>query len=242
MKPDPSKQHILFVGLIGLVLFGSWVILWRLTPDSAESATIPDLSFNHLPLLLRDEPAPICLPSPPLQSSNPANEARISNGLNQMRSAHGLSPLTLDNSITQSARRHSLDMGQHNLTSHTGSDGTNAGDRLQQACYEWVYWGEIIGWGFGGNSDAMLNWWFNSPPHRDVILASRYSQLGSGYIVTSGSFWGHYWTVDFAMPASSSQQQSTPLYECHYSATGAEGGSSVTIFSAEPCPAEYSTK
>jgi hypothetical protein len=105
---------------------------------------------------------------------------------------------------------------------------------MREACYTWQQWGEIIGWGFGGSTDAMINWWLNSPAHHAVILSSAYSDFGVGYIVQPGSEWGHYWTVDFGRTATI---HTTELpYLCRYTTIGAEGGSILTYLSAEPCP------
>lgn len=215
-----------------------WIILSGLAPDSAESTTIPDAYPAYVPLVLLPDvtATPSCLPWPPLDSSNVFNEAAIAAGLNQQRANHGLFPLPSHDAIVQASRRHSNDMATYNLTSHVGSDGTVAGDRLRDACYSWSRWAEIIGWGFGGNVNAMIAWWMNSPPHRDTILSSAYAEFGVGYIARPGSEWGHYWTVDFGVPASAALGSSADLRVCRAIAVGPAGGSVLTWLSAESCP------
>lgn len=226
--------------LVGGLIFGR--MLWRvLDPVSAESVaiqTIPTVtpSTHNLPLILNFPvtPTPACLPSPPIASSDTANEARIAGGLNFQRNLVGLPSLQHQTRIEQASRRHSQDMALHNFTSHIGSDGSDAGRRMVEACYTWVQWGEIIGWGFGGSTDAMINWWLNSPPHRATILSSAFSDFGVGYNVQPGSAWGHYWTVDFGRPATAHIAEMP--YLCRYESFGSDGGSVLTYISAEPCP------
>jgi len=124
-------------------------------------------------------------------------ERAIADQLNQQRIARGLPPLTLVSELTQAARRHSRDMADHGFTAHTGSDGSDGGQRMAEAGYDWTARGEIIGWGYGGDTGKMVNWWMNCPVHRPIILSSSFVDLGVGYVRDPSSEWGHYWTVNF---------------------------------------------
>ena len=134
----------------------------------------------HLPLVVRhpiDTPGSTLIPP-----ADPAIEQSIIDQLNQHRDDNGLASLTLVSELTQAARRHALDMAENDFTGHTGSDGSNAGERMRDAGYDWVVWGEIIGWGFGGSAENMVNWWMNSPTHRSIILSNRFEDFGVGYM------------------------------------------------------------
>jgi uncharacterized protein YkwD len=218
-----------------------------LEPTPTLTATL--LRQNYLPAIMNDPsptpsptptetPVPGCVSPPEIPSSNLSNEAAIRHGINQQRANNGATTLALAGELTQSSRRHSLDMAQNHFTGHIGSDGTTAGDRMRAACYDWNYWGEIIGWGFGGDTNAMLNWWMNSPPHRALILNSFVEEFGAGYIRRSGSEWTHYWTVNFGRRAASQSAIAVPLYFCEYHAESAVGGSSLRVYSPEPCLGE----
>ncbi|MBK7919738.1 MAG: hypothetical protein IPJ94_26465 [Chloroflexi bacterium] len=124
-------------------------------------------------------------------------------GINQQRANNGLPALNLAAELTQSSRRHSLDMAVNHITSHTGSDGTQPDDRMREACYDLNYYGEIIGWGFVDPA-AMLDWWINSAPHLGTILNASMQDFGAGYIYLAGSDFGRYWTVNLAAAASRS--------------------------------------
>lgn len=121
--------------------------------------------------------------------------------INQERAARGLAPLAVAPQLIQAARRHSRDMAEHHFTGHTGSDGSTSGRRMREAGYDWIAHNEIIGWGFS-DPDAMMAWWMNDKPHRDIILSSAYEDLGVGYVMDPASDWTHYWTVDFGTRAS----------------------------------------
>jgi uncharacterized protein YkwD len=66
--------------------------------------------------------------------------------------------------------------------------------------------GEVIGWGYGGDSGKMVSWWMSCPAHRPVILSGRFSDFGVGYVRDPESECRSYWTVDLGRrvdPASS---------------------------------------
>lgn len=132
-------------------------------------------------------------------------EQWVADQLNQQRVARGLPSLNWAPELAQAARTHSQDMADRGFTGHTGSDGSDSRQRMAGAGYDWTTEGEIIGWGYGGDAAKMINWWMNCPVHRPVILSSRFTDLGVGYVRDPDSEWGHYWTVDFgrrAAPAS----------------------------------------
>jgi len=52
-----------------------------------------------------------------------------------------------------------------------------------------TYGGEIIASG-PTTAAAVVDLWMNSAPHREIMLSSRYTLAGSGYV-------NGYWTVQF---------------------------------------------
>jgi uncharacterized protein YkwD len=52
------------------------------------------------------------------------------------------------------------------------------------------YGGEIIASG-ATTAVAVVDLWMNSPPHREILLSSRYTIVGAGYV-------NGYWTVQFS--------------------------------------------
>jgi len=126
-------------------------------------------------------------------------------------------------------------MADNGFTGHTGSDGSYGGQRMEEARYDWTTWGEIIGWGFGGDTSSMVNWWMDSPVHRSIILSSSFEDFGAGYARDPTSDWGHYWTVNFGKRAADGTASSQQLHVCTLTTQGQSGGSSLIIYSLEPC-------
>jgi uncharacterized protein YkwD len=165
---------------------------------------------------------------------NPEMEQSIADMLNQRRGDNGLSSLSLVSELTQAARRHALDMAENDFTGHTGFDGSNAAERMQDAGYDPLYWGEIIGWGFGGSAESMIDWWMNSPTHRSIILSTRFEDFGVGYVYLAGSDWGHYWTVVFGTRGLD-RAGLADLSSCISLSRTAYGGSSLMFYGPAPC-------
>jgi len=103
-----------------------------------------------------------------------------------------------DERIESAALGHSQDMAQNENFSHTGTDGSNAGDRLLMEGYDWNTWGENILVGLDDATDA-IEGWIDSPGHCSVIMNSSVEEVAAG--VAQGRFEGggaSYWTLLFA--------------------------------------------
>ena len=88
--------------------------------------------------------------------------------------------------LEAAASLHATDMFQRRYFSHTSPGGGDLGDRARRAGFarEGCSWavGEILSWGVGSRSTARgtVRAWLRSPPHRRILLSSRYGQLGLG--------------------------------------------------------------
>ena len=67
---------------------------------------------------------------------------------NQQRANYGLPPLAANAALAAAATAHSNDMANKNFFSHTGSDGSNPGQRISRAGYNWYTYGENIAAGY----------------------------------------------------------------------------------------------
>lgn len=123
--------------------------------------------------------------------------------INDIRSRYGLSLLRHNRLLAEAALRHTRDLATHPGMMHVGSDGSVSGARIAQAGYKARRWQEVVGWGFGGDMGQMVDWWLNSPDHRPILLDGSLVDAGVGYVYAPGFEWGHYWTVDFAVPVVS---------------------------------------
>jgi uncharacterized protein YkwD len=224
--------------ILFLALIASFLLLLSGAPGfGQEPQQAPDLTptiFVRIPLVAQSSIALSPGAPTPIPPDDLGKEQEVAELINQHRRANGLPAVTLISELTQAARRHSRDMADNNLTSHTGADGSTPGQRIQEAGYDWVAWGEIIAWGYGGDPERVVNGWMDDQPHKDIILSSSYQDFGVGYAVNPGSDWGHYWTVDFGKRATRGTVFSR-LYICTSVFQGEQGGGSLMLYSMEPC-------
>lgn len=122
---------------------------------------------------------------------NEAYEFEAIAQVNAERLKRGIHPLVHDYRLTQAARRHSFDMRTHQFVSHTGSDGSRVATRTQDAgyCPEWR--GEAAG--FVSSHKDIVSAFMNSPPHRDILLRTKATDIGVGLAFVSPT--GYYVTL-----------------------------------------------
>ena len=113
---------------------------------------------------------------------------RILTLVNAERTSRGLPPLTRNALLDAAAQAHADDMRANNFFSHTGSDGSNPGDRATTAGYSWTAIGENIGQGNQSPED-MMNLWMNSSDHRANILDPSFTELGVGINDAGTTLW-----------------------------------------------------
>lgn len=89
-------------------------------------------------------------------------------------------------SLAQGAARHSQDMVDKNFFSHTGSDGSNAGQRISAAGYSWSRWGENIAYGYT-SSAAVVEGWMKSEGHCRNIMNAAFTEMGLACVRQSQS-------------------------------------------------------
>lgn len=85
--------------------------------------------------------------------------------LNNVRAANGAGAVAYDARLGAAAQGHANDMLANNYFSHTGLNGSTAGQRITAAGYNWRTYGENIA--RGQTSEAqVLEGWQNSAGHR----------------------------------------------------------------------------
>ncbi|MET0146826.1 MAG: CAP domain-containing protein [Ilumatobacteraceae bacterium] len=144
-------------------------------------------------------PATSCTPAAPPPAvaviSGPAQA--VVDLTNQQRGANGLAPVAVDQALVNAAQAHSADQAAMDTMSHTGSDGSNTGQRLDRQGYVWSRWGENVATGYGDASSVMAGW-MGSPGHRANILNASLTQVGVGLAYSANGT--PYWTQVFATP------------------------------------------
>lgn len=123
--------------------------------------------------------------------------------VNRKREQAGLKPLSLNSKLTKAAQAHTKDMAVNDFFSHTGSNGSSLGDRLQRVGYSYSYAAENIAAG-SSTPKGVMKQWMNSPGHRANILSPNVTQIGIGYYYQPNDGgttpYGYYWTQDFGKP------------------------------------------
>jgi uncharacterized protein YkwD len=133
-----------------------------------------------------------------------AKEKLVIQLVNKARASHELAPVRAHKTLVRAARGHSTDMVHRGYFSHDSYNGTAFWSRLinygyKRAGYSSWSVGECIAWGQGllGTPQAIVKAWMHSPPHRAIILTSRFRDVGVG--VHSGAYMGgaFFFTLDF---------------------------------------------
>jgi uncharacterized protein YkwD len=122
------------------------------------------------------------------------NEARIKGrkcGNKYYKATH---PLAWNDKLGETASRHSLDMARNGFLSHTGSDGTNPGERISRAGYKWLTYGEDVGQGYR-TPEEVVDGWLKSEIHCKNIMNPEFREAGSAYAKSSSL--RIYWTIVF---------------------------------------------
>lgn len=159
-------------------------------PPSATSA--PPTATTLSP---SNTPDPSCTPA-----LNASYEDTLLALINQERNDRGLPSYSSDSRLQAAARGHSLDMACNAYFSHTGSDGSSVGDRVNDEGYSWSWVGENIYAGSSATPQSAFNWWMNSAPHKANLLNTNYQDIGIGYVYEPSSPYGGYFTAVFARP------------------------------------------
>ncbi|MEU6272963.1 CAP domain-containing protein [Streptomyces populi] len=135
-------------------------------------------------------PKPPTTTAPAAGTATPA-VARVVALVNSERAKAGCSPVALNAKLSQAAQAHSADMASHNTMSHTGSDGSDPGQRITRAGYLWSTYGENVAYGYSTPEQVMAGW-MASAGHKRNILDCGFKEIGVGVAQP-----GNYWTQDF---------------------------------------------
>ncbi|MHC4932907.1 MAG: CAP domain-containing protein, partial [Planctomycetota bacterium] len=113
---------------------------------------------------------------------------QLFDSLNQQRVNAGLNPLILDDTATQVAFDHSLDMQVRSFFDHVNPDGLSPFDRMAAAGMTYSYAGENIAKGMG-TPGIIVAGWMASPSHRANILNPNYTHTGMGVRLRPADGW-----------------------------------------------------
>ena len=130
--------------------------------------------------------------------------------INQVRRAHGLRPLRFNRTLARVATSQVGQMVHLNYFADVRPYGPTPGRLIASTHYAAhaasLSTGQNIGWGTGSDATpaSIVSAWMQSPPHRAVILAGGYRDIGVG--------------VTAVLPAVLHQHQQGALYAAEFAA------------------------
>jgi len=168
---------------------------------------------NSSNTVISPTPRPDPLPTPaPILNPNPAppptfeeeilaavNIARATGRNCGSNSMPAVAALTWNGQLQQAAFIHSSNMANYDFFSHTGLDGKDVGQRVQDEGYNWQATGENIAAGEVDITAVMANW-LASPGHCSNIMSANYTEMGAASVTNLSTQHNIYWTQVFAAP------------------------------------------
>jgi uncharacterized protein YkwD len=108
-------------------------------------------------------------------------------------------PLELSPALTDIAALHARDMARHGVLSHRGSDGSEPGERVARAGYDWRALGENVA---SGQPDAeeVVAGWLGSAGHCANIMEPQFTEMGVAFALAPDDDAAIYWAQTFAKP------------------------------------------
>lgn len=102
--------------------------------------------------------------------------------VNAERARNGAGPLTMDGTMRNVARSHSIDMIAGKYFAHNSPDGKTPSDRLTAAGVTFNSWAENIRYQSGSDNTAqdLVTGWINSAPHHANMINAAYGRTGIG--------------------------------------------------------------
>jgi uncharacterized protein YkwD len=138
------------------------------------------------------------VPNPSGNSSGNVNKTTLLQLVNNVRQSGctcgstvmpPVAAVTWNDQLTTAAFNHSNDMYSNNYFSHTGLNGSTAGDRITAAGYTWRAYGENIAKGYS-SEQGVMDGWLNSEGHCKNIMSPLFKEVGVARVDT-------YWSQEF---------------------------------------------
>ncbi len=104
-----------------------------------------------------------------------------------------------DAKLAAAAGAHSQDMAARSLMTHTGANGSSAGDRVTAQGYRWNWWSENVAAGQGSAASVMSAWLGSTSGHCEAIMAREAAHVAVACVKSSNGT--PYWTMVLARPA-----------------------------------------
>lgn len=129
----------------------------------------------------------------------PFDVNRAVSDLNLYRLQHGLRPVRLETRLIEASRIHAADLARAGIISHTGTDGSNHGDRALRVGYHYMVAGENVATG-QKSWQKVFQAWKDSPGHNKNLLHPDVSEFGIALIYEPKTTYSTYWSMLVAEP------------------------------------------
>ncbi len=103
-------------------------------------------------------------------------------------------PLEWSETLERTALLHTRDMVARQDLNHTGSDGSDIGQRMQRQGYGWSAAGENIAAGQRSTADAIASW-LRSPGHCSNMMNKGFTEMGVTSLASGGSYSAYHTMV-----------------------------------------------
>lgn len=137
--------------------------------------------------------APQCAPAAPAPAASAVQQ--VVDITNARRAENGLGALRTNAALGRAAQAHSKDQAATNTMTHRGSDGSNAGTRIDRTGYRWNTYGENVASAYR-DARSVMSGWMNSSGHRANILNGNVTEIGIGLAHAADGT--PYWTMVLA--------------------------------------------
>jgi len=125
--------------------------------------------------------------------------AKALSDLNAYRVSKNLPTLIYDDRLNRASEVHARDLATAGIISHTGTDGSGHGDRIQRQGYYFSIAGENVATG-QLSWEAVFEAWQKSPGHNENLLRDDVSEFGLALIYEPTTTYSTYWAMLVADP------------------------------------------
>lgn len=128
------------------------------------------------------------IPEPPEESL----AIQTVNLVNKERQQQKLEKLSMDKELSAIAQKKAEDMAKNHYFAHQSPTYGSVGQMLDRFHYNWTAYGENIAKGYR-KADATVDGWMNSQGHKENIMQSQFTNIGTGYATDKEgtTYWVH---------------------------------------------------
>ena len=127
--------------------------------------------------------------------------------LNAYRRSKNLPSLQYDDRLNRASEVHARDLAAAGIISHTGTDGSGHGDRIQRQGYYFSIAGENVATG-QLSWDAVFAAWQKSPGHNENLLRDDVTEFGLALVYEPTTTYSTYWAMLVADPINIDNSES----------------------------------